>query len=192
MDVLLPRSHLHLPAVPRPALPAGEKLVQVRLLARGGETVLGDAASVGELFLTTDLETRVLAAVTGAVAAKQLARDVAPANRLRYAQEDAELRQVGGKGPGLGGALLGALGLPDGQQEEVRLRTLTACSCSAIQSTVSPCATLPPLLLCCSATRRPRARAAPWSTSGAGSTSPSAACSATRPRTCSWAPACQR
>lgn len=32
--------------------------MQVRLLARGAETVLGDAASDGEVFLTTKLETR--------------------------------------------------------------------------------------------------------------------------------------
>lgn len=37
---------------------AGEKQVQVRLLARGSETVLGDAASDCELFLTNKLETR--------------------------------------------------------------------------------------------------------------------------------------
>ena len=32
--------------------------MQVRLLARGEETVLGDAASDSEVFLTTELETR--------------------------------------------------------------------------------------------------------------------------------------
>lgn len=37
---------------------AGSKEVQVRLLARGEETVLGDAASDSEVFLTTQLETR--------------------------------------------------------------------------------------------------------------------------------------
>ncbi len=37
---------------------AGSKEVQVRLLARGEETVLGDAASDSEVFLTTKLETR--------------------------------------------------------------------------------------------------------------------------------------
>ncbi len=41
-----------------PVRPAGAKEVQVRLLARGEETVLGDAASDSEVFLTTELETR--------------------------------------------------------------------------------------------------------------------------------------
>jgi hypothetical protein len=36
-------------------------MLQVRLLARGIETVLGDAASDAELFLTTHLETRCAA-----------------------------------------------------------------------------------------------------------------------------------
>lgn len=43
---------------PPPPPPAGSKEVQVRLLARGEETVLGDAASDSEVFLTTGLETR--------------------------------------------------------------------------------------------------------------------------------------
>lgn len=48
------------PALPpcRLGPPAGCKEVQVRLLARGDETVLGDAASDSEVFLTTKLETR--------------------------------------------------------------------------------------------------------------------------------------
>ena len=37
---------------------AGAKEMQVRLLVRGCETVLGDAASEAELFLTTNLLTR--------------------------------------------------------------------------------------------------------------------------------------
>ena len=41
-----------------PVLSTGSKEVQVRLLARGEETVLGDAASDSEVFLTTKLETR--------------------------------------------------------------------------------------------------------------------------------------
>ena len=60
-----PRAHgSHTPrraARARPARPrccAGEKQVQVRLLARGEATVLGDAASDSEVFLTTRLETR--------------------------------------------------------------------------------------------------------------------------------------
>lgn len=39
-------------------LPTGSKEMQVRLVVRGCETVLGDAASEAELFLTTDLLTR--------------------------------------------------------------------------------------------------------------------------------------
>ena len=48
------------PCCPSPHLssPPGGKEVQVRLLARGEETVLGDAASDSEVFLTTQLETR--------------------------------------------------------------------------------------------------------------------------------------
>lgn len=41
-----------------PTLLTGSKEVQVRLMARGEETVLGDAASDSEVFLTTKLETR--------------------------------------------------------------------------------------------------------------------------------------
>ena len=37
---------------------AGVKEMQVRLVVRGSETVLGDAASEAELFLTSDLLTR--------------------------------------------------------------------------------------------------------------------------------------
>ena len=51
-----PAAHLQSPA-PTP-LPTGSQEVQVRLLARGEETVLGDAASDSEVFLTTYLETR--------------------------------------------------------------------------------------------------------------------------------------
>lgn len=54
---LLSESLCTLSVVP-PALPAGCKEVQVRLLARGEETVLGDAASDSEVFLTPQLETR--------------------------------------------------------------------------------------------------------------------------------------
>ena len=39
-------------------LSAGDKKMQVRLVARGCETVLGDAASEAELFLTDDFLTR--------------------------------------------------------------------------------------------------------------------------------------
>ena len=38
--------------------PAGAKEMQVRSLARGAETVLGDAAADDELFLTSQLLTR--------------------------------------------------------------------------------------------------------------------------------------
>lgn len=37
----------------------GELSVQVRVVVRGAETVLGDAASMQELFLTTQLLTRL-------------------------------------------------------------------------------------------------------------------------------------
>jgi hypothetical protein len=49
-------SHTHSFCIFPPA--AGSKEVQVRLLARGDETVLGVAASNSEVFLTTVLETR--------------------------------------------------------------------------------------------------------------------------------------
>ena len=48
----------HRPCAVAAAATAGSKEVQLRLLSRGEETVLGDAASDSEVFLTTDLETR--------------------------------------------------------------------------------------------------------------------------------------
>ena len=42
----------------QPHAPAGAKQMQVRSLARGAETVLGDAAADDELFLTSQLMTR--------------------------------------------------------------------------------------------------------------------------------------
>lgn len=71
----------------------GSKEVQVRLLARGEETVLGDAASDSEVFLTTALETHALGSVMGKAAVARLARTWDHRLRVEQFTQDQELRQ---------------------------------------------------------------------------------------------------
>jgi DNA (cytosine-5)-methyltransferase 1 len=72
---------------------AGAKFVQVRVLVRGADTVLGDAASDSELFLTTRTATRPLAALVGAVNATRLDRAWLHAKRGDYFEADLRLRE---------------------------------------------------------------------------------------------------
>jgi DNA (cytosine-5)-methyltransferase 1 len=71
----------------------GCKEVQVRLLARGEETVLGDAASDSEVFLTTKLETRELSSVADKAAVRRLERVWDATKRQQQFAEDLALRQ---------------------------------------------------------------------------------------------------
>ncbi|KAL6767831.1 MET1 [Auxenochlorella protothecoides x Auxenochlorella symbiontica] len=72
----------------------GDAEVQVRLLVRGHETVLGDAASTAELFLATGHETRPLASVAALVSASRLERAWDQKRRGEYFRADEELRQA--------------------------------------------------------------------------------------------------
>eukprot|EP00887_Chlorella_sp_A99_P005231 scaffold1.g5231.t1 len=88
----------------------GSKEVQVRLLARGEETVLGDAASDSEVFLTTALETHALGSVMGKAAVARLARTWDHRLRVEQFTQDQELRQArAGARRAAGGAGGGAL-----------------------------------------------------------------------------------
>jgi DNA (cytosine-5)-methyltransferase 1 len=71
---------------------SGGKWVQLRCMVRGVETVLGDAASSSELFLTDELETRPLSAVIGGISAKRMDRPWDSSRREEYFKIDAELR----------------------------------------------------------------------------------------------------
>ncbi|PSC75867.1 DNA (cytosine-5)-methyltransferase 1-like [Micractinium conductrix] len=71
----------------------GSKEVQVRLLARGEETVLGDAASDSEVFLTTDLETRELSSVTAKASVSCLERAWDSSKRQEHFKVDKALRE---------------------------------------------------------------------------------------------------
>lgn len=71
----------------------GTKEVQVRLLARGEETVLGDAASDSEVFLTTQLETRELSTIADKANVRRLERAWDASNRKECFLADQELRQ---------------------------------------------------------------------------------------------------
>ena len=71
---------------------SGGKHVQVRVLVRGIDTVLGDAASDSEVFLTTDVETFLLSSVVGKVNVQRMTRTWDSARRVDYFKEDAALR----------------------------------------------------------------------------------------------------
>ena len=73
----------------------GETEVQVRVMSRGADTVLGDAASDCELFLTTKVATRPLAAAEARLTAARRERSWDVALRLQQFQADEEFRQVG-------------------------------------------------------------------------------------------------
>ncbi|KAF6265105.1 hypothetical protein COO60DRAFT_1470199 [Scenedesmus sp. NREL 46B-D3] len=70
----------------------GEALAQVRMLAAGRDTVLGDAAAEEQLFLTGDFEDIALADISGLGNVKQLRREFDPELRARQFQEDEALR----------------------------------------------------------------------------------------------------
>lgn len=71
---------------------SGNKKVQIRVLVRGVDTVLGDAASTSELFLTTEAESHSLSSVASSIVARQLKREWNAARRSEYFKEDSELR----------------------------------------------------------------------------------------------------
>jgi DNA (cytosine-5)-methyltransferase 1 len=71
---------------------SGGKHIQLRVLVRGVDTVLGDAASDSELFLTTEVETFLLSTVVGKVNVHRMARAWDSSRRVDYFKEDAALR----------------------------------------------------------------------------------------------------
>jgi len=71
----------------------GSKMVQVRVLLRGADTVLGDVASDDELFVTESVEEVALSEVTGKSDAARLAREWRWEKRLDHFKEDEELRK---------------------------------------------------------------------------------------------------
>ena len=68
-------------------------MIQLRVLKQGCDTVLGDAASDEELFLTTDVESFELSQIKGKLDAKQRQRSWDLAKRIDYFAEDSALRQ---------------------------------------------------------------------------------------------------
>ncbi|CAD7705413.1 unnamed protein product [Ostreobium quekettii] len=66
----------------------GEKLIQVRAMAWGRETVLGDAASEFELFLLDEFRTRQLRLVSNVLSATRLSRPWGASLRLSHMHED--------------------------------------------------------------------------------------------------------
>ena len=70
----------------------GEKWVQIRELVRGMDTVLGDAASTSELFLTSEFETLPVDSIQHCITAKQLKRPWDASQRIEFFKQDAELR----------------------------------------------------------------------------------------------------
>ena len=70
-----------------------KKLVQIRELKQGFDTVLGDAASDEELFLTTTVETFSLGQLEGKLKCTRKCRAWAPSTRLSNFTEDAKTRQ---------------------------------------------------------------------------------------------------
>ena len=79
--------------------------IQVRVLVHGTATVLGDAASGSELFLTAEHATRPLARVQGRVQARRLQRDWDPARCAEQFAEDEALRAANLAAAAAGGAL---------------------------------------------------------------------------------------
>ena len=71
---------------------SGAKFVQVRVLMRGIDTVLGDAASDSEVFLTTDAESFPLTRVLAKLNVQRLDRCWDASRRTDYFAEDAALR----------------------------------------------------------------------------------------------------
>ena len=69
------------------------KMIQVRVLKQGCDTVLGDAASDEELFLTMDVESFELSQIKGKLDAKQRQRTWDLSKRMEYFAEDTALRQ---------------------------------------------------------------------------------------------------
>ena len=68
--------------------------VQVSLTVRGADTVLGDAASDGELFVTTRVVSRPLADVTEKLTASRRVRAFSTADRRAHLAEDLALAQA--------------------------------------------------------------------------------------------------
>ncbi|DBB09374.1 TPA: hypothetical protein ACH3X3_007949 [Trebouxia sp. C0006] len=71
----------------------GTKEMQVRLVARGCETVLGDAASESELFLTSDLLTSPVQNIQNKIDAQRLQRPWSLSDRRQQLAEDEALRK---------------------------------------------------------------------------------------------------
>ena len=69
------------------------KMIQLRVLKQGCDTVLGDAASDEELFLTTEVESFELSQIKGKLDAKQRKRSWDLAKRIDHFAEDSALRQ---------------------------------------------------------------------------------------------------
>jgi DNA (cytosine-5)-methyltransferase 1 len=68
------------------------KKVQVRIMVTGGATVLGDAASQSELFLTTEVNTFLVNEIVGKVKASRLCREWDASKRGVQFEEDVALR----------------------------------------------------------------------------------------------------
>jgi len=71
----------------------GKKMVQIRTLKQGVETVLGDAASEEELFLTQEVQTFETSLILGKVHAKRRERPWDVSQRIQSFNEDVSLRQ---------------------------------------------------------------------------------------------------
>lgn len=69
-----------------------KKKVQVRKMVTGGATVLGDAASRAELFLTTEVETFLVEEIVGKVKASRMQRAWDVTKRVAHFEEDVALR----------------------------------------------------------------------------------------------------
>ncbi|GFH21214.1 cytosine-specific methyltransferase, partial [Haematococcus lacustris] len=71
-----------------------QKMVQVRLLLHGSQTVLGDVASDSELFVTEEVVVRPLAEVAGLCHAQLLQRPWVWAQRQQHFRDDEALRKA--------------------------------------------------------------------------------------------------
>ena len=69
------------------------KMIQLRVLKQGCDTVLGDAASDEELFLTTEVESFELSQIKGKLDAKRRQRSWDLSKRIDHFAEDSALRQ---------------------------------------------------------------------------------------------------
>lgn len=70
-----------------------EKLIQIRVLKQGYETVLGDAASEEELFLTQQARSFKICKVVGKVNANRQIRQWETSKRIEYFSKDVDLRE---------------------------------------------------------------------------------------------------